>query len=136
MSQTINATTSAGIGRRSHRRNYIERLLDRAKYLDESDHALIAQVYQYGSSISGIARVSGQSASNLRRHVARLLKRMNSPLFTFMMAHGDLLPGPTRKIATLVVLKGCSQRRAASLSGQTLHRVRKHLQTLRALARV
>jgi len=135
MSETIITTTNAEVNRRYQRRNSIERLLDRAKYLGETDRALIDQVYRHGSSIPSLARVSGQSITNLRRQMERSLKRINSPLFTFMITHGDLLPAKVRRTATLVALKGYSQRRAADVSGLTLHRVRKHIEILRALAR-
>lgn len=135
MSESIHSTTNTEADRRSHRRNAIEKLLDRAKYLNETDRALIDQVYRYGSSISSVARISGQRAANLRRQMAKLLKRVNSPLFAFMIVHGDLLPVKVQRTAKLVVLKGYSQRRAADVSGQTLHRVRRHMEVLHALAR-
>lgn len=136
MSQTVDSTTNDAGDRRHHRRNNIERLLDRAKYLDKTECALIDQVYRYGSTIPSIARVSGQSVSNLRRQMTRLLKRINSPLFASMIIHGELLPTKVRRTSTLVVIKGYSQRRAADVTGQTLHRIRKHMEILWALARV
>ena len=135
MFQKVNSITNDEADRRSLRRNHIEKLLNRAQYLDETEGALIEQVYRYGNSISSIARVSGQSAADIRRQIARVLKRINSPLFTYMITHGDLLPAKVRRTATWVVIKGYSQRRVADMSGQTLHRVRKHIEILRALAR-
>ena len=135
MSDSTSFTTNTEADRRYHQRNHIESLLDRAKYLGETDCALIDQVYRYGSSVSSVARISGRSAPYLRRQIARSLKRINSPLFTFMIMHGDLLPAKVRRTATLVALRGYSQRRTANVSGQTLHRVRKHIEILRALAR-
>ena len=135
MSEPVSSISNGEVDRRYHQRSNIEKLLDRAKYLGETDQALIDQVYRHGSSISSVARASGQSAGELRRQMARSLKRINSPLFTFMITHGDLLPVKVQRTAALVALKGYSQRRAADASGQTLHRVRKHIEILRALAR-
>lgn len=62
MYQPVSSITNAESKHRFHQRNSIEKLLDRAKYLSETDRALIDQVYRYGSSISSVARVSGQRA--------------------------------------------------------------------------
>lgn len=73
-------------------------------------------------------------AKLVRRRLSVLLKRMNSPLFRYVVSHHALLPAPTRRVADLVVLQGYSLRKAAASAGLSLHRVRQQMQTLRALA--
>ncbi len=134
MSYAIEIATEAGLARRHRRRERVERLLDRAVHLEESDRLLIEQVYRHGVGIVDVARLSGQSPKNLRRRVDKLLKHINGPLFSFMLAHSDLLSEATRRTADLVVLKGCSLRRASEISNQSLHQTRQHMQIVQALA--
>ena len=103
-------------------------------HLEESDRLLVEQVYRHGVQIADVARLSGRSPKNLRRRVDKLLKHMNGPLFSFMLAHGGLLSGATRRTAELVILKGYSLRRASEINNQSLHQTRRHMQTVQALA--
>jgi len=108
----------------------------RSQHLADEDRVLIEQVYGHGVSVADVARLSRRPARSLRRQVKNLLLRMKSPLYTFMMGHSDLLPEEVRLVAKLTVLHGNSLRKAAAMSGRSLHEVRQHVQTLRALARV
>lgn len=136
MHPAITTVTYETAERRRRHRDDIERLLDRASHLPATDRVLVEQVYRHGVPVVDIARLSGQPPRKLRRRLARLLKRMNSPLFAFLIRHGDQLPQPLRRTGELIVLEGHSLRRAVSLSEQSLHRVREHLRTLQTLAQL
>jgi DNA-directed RNA polymerase specialized sigma24 family protein len=122
--------------RRELRTGATERVLQLAQHLGESDRALIEQVYEHGQSLSKVAKATGVPASQLQRRLSRVLKRMRQPLFRFVAVRGDLLPREVSGTARRVVLQGMSLRETARRSGLTLHRVRKHMETVRAYYRL
>jgi hypothetical protein len=136
MNELFAITSDDAVKRRRNCRDDIERLLDRAAYLSGHDRVFIEQVYRHGVSLPDVSRLSGQAPRRLRQRLARLMKRMNSPLFVFLVQHGMQLPEPLRRTGELVVLEGNSLRRAGFLSEQSLHRVREHLRTLQTLSQL
>ena len=125
-----------GVGGRVARRDRVEALVDGARYLGERDRALVEQVYRYGASVAGVARLTGEPVWRVRRRLRRLVARVNDPLFGFLVMYGDVVPAGARRTAEMVVFRGLSLRRAAALTGRSLHRVRGDLGVVRALARV
>ncbi len=132
----IENVTRDAVDRRHDERGRIERLLKRAKYLSTPDRNLVEQVYFYGVPVKEIAREHNEPARNVRRRLAKLVKDLNAPLFSFVVTYGDRLPDPVRRTAELVVFQRHSLRQAASLSDQTLYQVREHINTIRALAEI
>ncbi len=114
-------------------RDYAERLLERAAHLEKTDRLLIEQVYRNGMSITDAACISGDDPRKVQRRITKLLKRMDSDRFVFVLGHWELLPVSIRKTVELVVLQGHSLRRAARLSRVSLYQVRQHLRTLESL---
>ena len=135
MSHALNYVTEAEVDRRRSRRDHIECLLELAKHLPETDRLLVDQVYRYGIAISDIARLHGHAPRNIRRRVAKLLVRLNSPLYKYVVFHHDKLSEDIRRVAVLVVLHGHSLRRAATISNKSLHRIRENIKELRIMAR-
>jgi len=136
MSQALNFATIEAVDRRRCYRDQVERLLERADYLEDADRLLVEQVYRHGMPVTDIARLTGDRPRNLQRRVAKLLKRLNSKLFLYVISHKDSLASSVRRSSELVVLHGHSLRRAASLSHRSLHQIRQDIRALRAMAGV
>ena len=133
MTQSFEFESSSSSSRRLLQRDYAERLLERAVHLEKTDRLLIEQVYRHGMSITDAACMSGEEPRKVQRRIAKLLKRMDSDKFVFVLGHWELLPQSIHKTVELVVLQGHSFRRAARLSRLSLYQVRQHLRTLESL---
>lgn len=136
MINEVETVSESSVELRRHRRAYIEQILDRAVHLGESDRILIQQVYEFGLSMTDVARLRKEKLKSVQRSVSRLLVRMNSELYLFVLSHLDVLPESIRRAADLVVLQGYSLRRAADMSQQSLHHMREQMRSLHALAGV
>jgi DNA-directed RNA polymerase specialized sigma24 family protein len=122
--------------RRQLRQAATDRILALAPHLADHDRALIEQVYQHGQSPRAVARATGVPASRLNRRLSRILGRIRQPLFQFVASRSELLPREVAATARLVVLEGESLRATAQRTGQSLHRVRRHMETVRAYHRL
>ena len=120
----------------AHQRRLNERILQLAEHLRTPDRLLLEQVYRHGLSAADVARLTGQPPRRVQRRLARLLQRMRDPLFKFVVARSELLPPPARAAARRVILQGQSLRSTAQSTGQSLHEVRQHINTVRNLARL
>ncbi len=122
--------------RRHVRRDAADRYVDLARHLRPPDRMLVHQLFRDGHTLRDLARLTGRSPRSLDRRVQQLLKRMDQPTFRFLDAMPHLLPREARAVARAVFLRGHSLRDAARATGLSLHRVRRHVQTTRDLARL
>ncbi len=135
MPQAISNATIDHVRHRHHRREHAERLLQRAAFLSDDDRLLIEQVYDRGVSICDLARLTHTQPRRLRRRVVKLIQRLDSPLFLFVIRNDNDLPRDTRLVAKLAICNGYSMRRVAHLTGRSLHFVRQQLQCITTMAR-
>lgn len=143
--------------RRKADRGLTTLLCERARHLDRGERTLVESVFRDGRSLLDIARLrastdgaagrtDGPEVRVAARRLARLLKaivrRLVSPLFVFVASaldraevRGDspAWPPERRQIATLVVLRGVSVRRAARRLGIGLHAARAHARAVEAM---
>jgi len=122
--------------RRGGYRDWAERILARAEHLEEADRQLIEQVYGRGTPLSVVAKMAHQPPRTLQRRLKKIIEHVNIPMFMFIVQHGDLLSGPQRQVARLVVLQRRSLRQAACLADISLHWVRRHMHAIEAMARL
>lgn len=119
---------------RAGQRFHVDRIVELASHLPPGDRALITSVYERGMCPAEVARTAGKPARTIRRKVQRLVKRISSPEFTFVLHSRHRWPHSTRKIAEAIILRGEPQRHAAARLNVTLHRVRRELERIRAVA--
>ncbi len=122
--------------RRRTQRDLAERVLIRSEWLMPDERALLAAVYRDGATTVELAALSGMSPKSVRTRVKRLVARVLSPGFEFVMRRRDSWPAERRRVATAFFLQGRSQRDAARFLRLTLHEVRRHIDAVRALASV
>lgn len=110
-----------------------EGLLDLADHLPSSDRALLRGVYDRGMTPVDLARAVGQRPHTVRQRLQRLVERIGSPGFIFVLRSSRRWPRVRRDVGQLVFLQGCSQRAAATRLGLSLHRVRQEVDHIRLL---
>jgi DNA-directed RNA polymerase specialized sigma24 family protein len=110
-----------------------ECLLDLADHLPSSDRALLRGIYDRGMTAADLARVAGQRPHTVRQRVQRLVERIGSPGFIFVLRSSRRWPQVRRNVGELVFLQGYSQRAAATTLGLSLHRVRQEVDHIRLL---
>ena len=133
MSQAITNATIASVELR-RRREQTDQLLKRAAYLAPNDRLVIEQVYRNGVAIKDLAGLTGNPPRSMRRRIVRLLRRLNSPLYSVAISKGHRLDEATYRTVQLVVCQGLSLRQASASTGYSLHRVRQHIRQLYELA--
>lgn len=125
--------TAPGDLRRRHRRELVDELTGRAAWLSRSDQWLIDAVFREGRHVAEVAAVRGEVPRKLRRHVRRLVRRLRSDKFKFVVSQSRQWPSQRRRIAWLCFVEGQSQRQVASQLRLTLHAVRRHCEVIHAL---
>lgn len=119
--------------RRRRQRDMVEHLLDRAACLPPDDLALLRAVYADGRTAVELAALMRCDARALRRRIRRLVERLLSPRFLFVLRHRDGWSATRKRVATACVLHGRSLREAAAELRLSLHTVRRHLDAVNAL---
>lgn len=130
MIMNVNAN---GMEQLTRRRDDAERLVALAEYLNQEEGDLIRSVYSRGLRASEIARAAGCRPRDVQRRLRRAMNRVRDPRFLFTIAHRDTWPRRRRRVASLVILQGISQRHAARRLSISLHRVRTEIEAVRAL---
>ena len=125
--------SESALARLREQRGWADHVLRLARHIDWPDRALLDAVYGRGLSATAVAHAAGRSPRAVRNRLTRLVKRLSSPEFHFVLREKQHWPLERRRIADLVILRGRSQREAAAELGVTIHRVRRELERLRAL---
>lgn len=118
------------------KRDQIEELLALVEFLPPSERILIEQVLDEGMSLARIAKRYQRSTRQLQRQATTIIKRLSNHMFRFVALHMSTLPVETRTTAKYVVLYGLSLREASESTGTSLHRIRGHMNTVHATARL
>lgn len=121
--------------RAAHRRSLTERCVALAERLPADQRVLVHQVLDRGLTFNEIATLAGCTPAHVRRRYKRCLTRLSDPLFAFLEFHARSLSPDERRTAQAVLYRGLSLRAAAAELGLSLHAVRMHMRSLRALAR-
>jgi DNA-directed RNA polymerase specialized sigma24 family protein len=115
------------------RQDIVRMALDRAKALPRDERVLVQTVLGAGVPASNMACVANCRPRTMQRRFNRVLRRLRSESFTFVMRNADRWPPLRRNVAQAVLLRGMTQREAASHLGLTVHAVRKELDRIAAL---
>ena len=115
------------------RRDAAERLLDYADYLGGADRALLRAIFDRGLTAAEFARAMDQPPRSVRQRVQRLVERVGSARFQFVMRNRYAWSTARRQVAESIFLRGLTQRRASALLGLSLHQVRQEVERIRTL---
>ena len=119
--------------RRAQERCSVERLLERAEYLDPPERLLLEQILCGGVAVEHLARLAGTEPRKLQRKVRRLIAALGHPNAEWIVRHGHKLAGLQRQIAIRLWMQGLSLRQTARRLDLSLHDVRQHAQVINGL---
>ncbi len=136
MQHALNNLSDQAHALRHNRRRQIDELRALAEYLPSDDKLLIEQVLDGNLPMAQLARLYQLPARCLQRRAQSIIKRLSKKHFKFVALQMNTLPPEVRATAKQVVLNGQSMRKTAEISGQSLHKVRDHMSTVRATARL
>ena len=117
-----------------------ERILALAEYVSPPDRALLRAVYDQGRTLVELAPLMGVEPRSIGRRVRRLLFRLGQPAFALAALHaaGWIAEGgqwrDLGRVARACVLEGQTLRAAARSLGMSIHAVRRHRETVLAMA--
>ena len=117
----------------SNRRLIAEKVVMRAEFLDSADRALLQAVFDRGMTAAEIARATGEKPQSMRRRVQRLVERLGSNPYQFVMRQKKDWPPCQQKVGESVFLRGLSHRETSQLLGISLHSVRREVERIRSL---
>ena len=126
-----------GGGRRDLRRGLtpaeLDRVQARLEHLPSGERALIEAMFLDHKTAVQIAALAGRDPRKVRGEIRRVVDRMLSPKFAFVLRRGDAWPTTRRKVAHACVLWGFSARVAAKELGISLHAVRRQVDAIHAM---
>jgi len=136
MQHALNNLSDQAHTLRQSRRSHIDELRTFTEHLPRDDKMLIEQVLDGQLPMTQLARLYRQPARQLQRRAQSIIKRLSDKHFRFVALQMNTLPPEVRNTARHVILHGRSMRKAAEISGQSLHMVRQNMNTVRATARL
>jgi DNA-directed RNA polymerase specialized sigma24 family protein len=122
--------------RRRATEEVVDRLLRRAGSLPERDRALLRAVYCERQSTVELAKLLGETPRQVRRRLRRLVARVLSPEFVFVLRHRDAWPRERAEVATLCIVLGKTMRQAAREMNRSVTQVRSRYREILAVFEV
>lgn len=113
-------------------RREADAILRRAGRLLAEDRVLLGMVFGDGRSAASVARLMGMSGKRVRARVRRLLARIDSPLFRYVMENAERWPEAQRVVGIALFVEGRSIRGAACHLGMSYYTVRRLGMAVRA----
>lgn len=117
----------------TNRRLIAEKVVMRAEFLAPADKALLVAVFERGITAAEFARAVGKRPETMRRRVQRLVERLGSSPYQFVMRQLKNWPPTQRKVGESVFLRGLSQRQASKQLGMPLHGVRREVERIQSI---
>lgn len=111
----------------------IETLRHRCHWLSAPDRILMQMVFDKGSSLRQIARLTGRSPSTVCRRVNRLLNLLIAREVVAVLRRRGRVDDADIRIVRDYFIQGCSQRMIARRLNLSLYRVRTILQAARSI---
>lgn len=119
--------------RRRFRAEQVDLVLRRATDLATPDRLLLESMLRDGYTTKRLASLSSQSVRTLRRRAKRLIQRLASPEFMFVVRHRDAWPTTRRRVADACIVEGRSMKLAARTLRLSFHSVRRQMETIAGL---
>lgn len=97
-----------------------------AAFLAPDDAELVRAIYSRGVSPNELARLIGTSPNNVRRRACRLVARMRSPAFGFVIRQRDQWTPLMREVASACILHAMTLQHAAATLRISYHTARRY----------
>jgi selenocysteine lyase/cysteine desulfurase len=121
--------------RRRRSRELGETIVDHARWSLPDDRAVLTAIYRDGLTAQEVATLRHEPPRRVRSRVRRLVARLLSDRFLFVLRRRDSWPTLRRRVASACVLQGLSMREAARRLRVSLHVVRTQMEVINALHR-
>ena len=106
--------------------------LDRAyEYLLPNDRYVLEQYFVHGTSMTKIAGATRRCPKTIRRQLKRLVLRIHSMFFDYLILYGPAMEREKYKACDFVIFKGYSIVRASKKMGVSIRKVTKYLDELK-----
>ena len=109
-------------------------LRDLGAGLSAPDQRVLTAFLVGGVPTAAIAASLQCSRRTVTRRVHKLLQRMNSPTYLYVLRQGSLLSRRQREVAKALFLEGQSIRQAARATGESIHYVRRTRRRIQMLS--
>jgi|CXWL01.1.fsa_nt_gi DNA-directed RNA polymerase specialized sigma24 family protein len=119
--------------RRRRSREFTQEVVVRAGALPDREAALLKAVFADGKPLTELAALTATPVRRLRRRIHRLMKRVMTPEFAYVMRHAHSWPQTRRRVAHATVVLGQSLRETGRALGLSLHSVRRHHESVRSM---
>ncbi len=119
--------------RRRRSRELGETIVDHARWSLPDDRAMLTAIYRDGLTAREVAALRHEPARRVRSRVRRLVARLLSDRFLFVLRRRDRWPTLRRRVAGACVLQGRSMRETARHLRVSVHVVRKQMDIINAL---
>jgi hypothetical protein len=116
--------------RRRPRQEQVDVLLSRAKALSHADRLLLESVLGEGRTAVYVARLTSQAPRSIRRRAKRLIHRLSTPEFMFVLRERATWPTTRRRVADACVVEGTSMLQAARQLHLSFHMVRRQVEII------
>lgn len=112
----------------------LERILRRARFLEDRDRKIIELVARGTLARLEIAKLVGLSGSGLTRRVQRLVERLHHPIVAALVEGGSGLPAECRQLGVEHFLQGKTFGELADVHRMTVWEVRRMIGHIRGWA--
>lgn len=116
--------------RRRRKAEQIDLVLQRASALGTPDRTLLEWVLRDGRTAIQVAHVTKEPVRAVRRRVRRLMRRILSPEFLFVVREREQWPPTRRRVADACIVDGRSMNQASKELRLSFHSVRRHIETI------
>ena len=111
-----------------------KKVVMRAEFLAPADKALLEAVFERGINAGEFAgAIDKNGPETMRRRVQRLVERLGSSPYQFVMRQLKDWPPMQRKVGESVFLRGLSQREASQQLGMPIHGVRREVERIQSI---
>jgi DNA-directed RNA polymerase specialized sigma24 family protein len=115
------------------RRHQAEQVVARAAFLPPADRLLIELYLDQGRTLKDIAASCGVPPRVMSRRMRKLILRLASDRYAFVVRHMETWPLSRRRVAVAMVLHGLSIRESAQVLSMSLYVVRRHHENIATL---
>lgn len=116
--------------RRRRKAEQIELVLHRASVLALPDRTLLEWILRDGRTAIQVAHVTKESVRAVRRRVRRLMRRLLSPEFLFVVRERQQWPATRRRVADACIVEGRSMHQTSRDLNMSFHTVRRQIECI------
>jgi hypothetical protein len=109
-----------------HNRKVLELLLQRSEWLPIGQRGMVRAVYGLGQRAADVARMSRERAQPFRRRLRRIVRRVLTREFVFVVNNRERWTARRWRIASLIFVDGMSVKNAAKVAGVSYYAARQH----------